>query len=258
MTLPGWNAIQSVKQIASITEVTTLVFWGLLVALEITARLWKRFSRLFDILALVSFAMAVSGEIVSHQYNSRKETLHEANEQAIRSDFSQKLQLANDAANKARADADQYRQKIDAAQQKATEVQSAFNDLKERDSYRTLNPTQTATLLSMLKQAPPQELYFIFAPDPESQSFGNELSRVLTAAGWKLAVHPYNWGTIETYPTGLRIYVTDVKNAPKGAAILQASLKKAGFESEGVSFAMVGQGHFALYAGPKPRVSPAN
>lgn len=75
---------------------------------------------------------------------------------------------------------------------------------------------------------------------------------LLASAGWKLMLHPYNWGFPETYPVGLEIYVPDLRRAPYGAYVLQKALTKIGYAVPGVKFLMLGKDEFALYVGPKP------
>jgi hypothetical protein len=268
MTIPGWDSLESVKRIVSALEVTTLVFWVLLVLFEIVARLWKKFARLFDVLALIAFAVAVSGEVVGHEYSHRKEALYDARELALTDSFSQKLQKANEDAQKARDNVQQshddaQRANQDAqhaaassalAEQRAADAQSQLEDLKRQQAPRTLTEKQKNLLFSLLKPEGPQELYFVSAPDPESQGYADEISSVLNSAGWKTSVHPYNWGTIERYPEGVEILLSDVKKpAPRGAAVLQGALKTIGVEANGVSFGMVGEGQFALFIGLKPK-----
>jgi hypothetical protein len=126
--------------------------------------------------------------------------------------------------------------------------------VRRQAAFRTLTEEQKATLLSLLKADAPQELYFLSDPDPESTSFGDQISGGLNAAGWKTVGHPYNWGTVEHYPEGVELMIADVsKPAPRGAAVLQGALKKVGIQANGVSFVMVGEGKFALFVGLKPK-----
>jgi hypothetical protein len=76
MTLPGWESLDSVKTIDSMVQIVTLGFWSLLVVFEAIAVVWKKRATQFTILALCAFALAVGGEIVHYQYDSRKEVLY--------------------------------------------------------------------------------------------------------------------------------------------------------------------------------------
>lgn len=116
MTLPGWDSLEAVKRISSGVEVVTLVFWVLLVAFEIVAHIWKEYAKVFNVLALIAFALAVSGEIINHQYNHRKEALYDAREKQLSDDADQEIRKAQDVAN--------------AAEQKAA---SAQGQVGERD-----------------------------------------------------------------------------------------------------------------------------
>jgi hypothetical protein len=246
MTLPGWDSLETAKVIASRTEVTTLCFWVLLVLFEIIARSWKRLAKVFDVLALFAFALAVSGEIVEHKYNQRKEALYEAREQRLSAEFNRKLEKANEDAQKARDSSTTAQQDASAAQKEAAE-------LRHQQAGRALSAQQKAQLLSLLKLESPQELYFLSAPDSESQTFADQLFAILRAAGWKTSLPPYNWGTVQHYPVGVVILTADLKNAPRGAVVLQGSLKKIGIESSGLSFEMVPAGKFGLFVGLKPQ-----
>jgi hypothetical protein len=247
MTLPGWDSLETVKVFAARTEVTTLCFWVLLVLFEIVARSWKRLAKVFDVLALFAFALAVSGEIVEYKYNHRKEALYEAREQSLSAEFHSKLEKANEDAQTARDDST-------TAQRDASAAQREAGELRHQQTGRALSETQKAELLSLLKSESHQEMYFISAPDSESQTFADELSAVFNEAGWKTNYPPYNWGTTQHYPVGLAILVADPKNAPPGAVVLQRSLKKIGIESNGLPFEMVPAGKFGLFVGLKPQV----
>jgi hypothetical protein len=261
MMLPGWDSLDAVKRMVAALEVTTLIFWVLLVLLEIVARSWQRFARVFDVCALIAFAFAVSGEVISHKYNRRKETLYEAREQGLTKEFAEKLREANNDAKKAREENQQAKEDAQKAatlsalaQQQASAAQAQADALKREQTPRTLSKEQRATLLELLKPEAPQELYFVCAPDPESTGYGDEITSVLSAAGWKTVVHPYNWGTLEHYTEGVQIWVADVKKpVPRGAAMLQVALKKIGVDAEGASFFMIEEGKFGLYVGLKPK-----
>jgi hypothetical protein len=103
MTLPGWNSLEAVKRISSGVEIVTLGFWVLLVAFEIVAHIWKKRAKVFNVLALIAFALAVSGEIINHQYNHQRETLYDAREQQLNDDANQNIRKAQDEAAAAAA-----------------------------------------------------------------------------------------------------------------------------------------------------------
>ena len=103
MTLPGWNSLEAVKRICSGVEVVTLTFWALLVVFEAAAHIWKKRAKIFNVLALLAFALAVSGEIISHQYNQRRESLYDARQKQLSDDANKKIRKAQDDAAAAAA-----------------------------------------------------------------------------------------------------------------------------------------------------------
>jgi S1-C subfamily serine protease len=108
IVLPGWNSLGSVKRIASFVEAGTLVFWSLLVMFEITAHFSsKKLHKVFNVLALIAFAVAVSGEIVEHKYQGRKEKLYDAQTQELTENLNKKLQKASAAASQAQRQANE-------------------------------------------------------------------------------------------------------------------------------------------------------
>lgn len=136
--------------------------------------------------------------------------------------------------------------------EKLDEIQKSIGDIKLANSQRHLTPEQKQLMLPILKTEAPQELYFDCSPDPESQRYFAEISAFLAASGWKVMVHPYNWGTIQTYPPGLQVQVADMKNPPRGAAALQTAFRNAGVEAAGAVFFMLPPDKFALYVGSNP------
>jgi flagellar hook-basal body complex protein FliE len=185
-------------------------------------------------------------EHLVNQYNHRKDVLYENRENAITQSFTQQLQSATadaqDARNKASDFTDKLKKATDDArdaQSRAAIAQAETDEHRKQNAYRELTAQQQQTLLSLLKPSAPQELYFVCSPDPESQHYFTELSSVLTSAGWKLEMHPYNWGTLQTYPVGVQVWVGDAKNTPRGASVLQSALTKIGVEAPGWEFFML-------------------
>lgn len=127
MTLPGWDSLETIKRISSGVEAVTLVFWVLLVAFEVVAHIWKKYERVFNILALVAFALAVSGEIISHQYNHQREALHDAREKQLSDDADQKIRKAED-------DAAAAEQKAALAQDHVSERDKAIQQLHDEEA----------------------------------------------------------------------------------------------------------------------------
>jgi hypothetical protein len=105
-----------------------------------------------------------------------------------------------------------------------------------RNQSRHLSDDQKDKLVSVLKVAAPQELYFISAPDAETTYFSNEILSVLQSAGWNVVPHPPNWGTIDRQGQGLFIMVADLNKPPRGAIVLQQALKQVGIDSSGQTF----------------------
>ena len=250
MTWPGWDSLDSVKRIASVVQVTTLIFWGLLVLFEIVAYSWEKAKHVFNVLALIAFALAVMGEGIQYKFDGRKETLHDAHDTALTKDFNKRLQVAHDEAENARTDAQRSADNASRAQQQAAAAEQEAEKLKEQQGYRELTEDQKTQLIALLKPYAPQQLYFLSAPDAEATEYGDEISSALNAAGWKTVGPQYNWGTITHQGEGVWVQSSDVgKPAPHGAAVLQTALKKIGIDAKGGSFAMVGENGFFLYVG---------
>jgi hypothetical protein len=254
MALPGWDSLDSVRRIASAVQVTTLIFWGLLVLCEAVAHFWRKANRVFSVLALVAFAIAVSGEWIEYKYDGRKEALHDALDTALTNDFNKRLQTARDDAEKARSDAQHSADNASHAQQKATAAEQDAEKLKQQQGYRELTEDQKTQLIALLRPYAPQQVYFVSAPDAEATEYADEISSALNSAGWKTVGPQYNWGTMTHQGEGVWVQVSDVgKPAPRGAAVLQTALKKIGIDANGGSFPMVGENGFLLYVGLRPR-----
>jgi hypothetical protein len=261
MTLPGWDSLDSVKQIASTLRVGTLCCWAALVVCEIVAHVWKKKERLFNVLALIAFAVAVAGEFAQYKYDNRKDALYDAQQQALTKDFNTKLQQANSDAQNAKTDAQQAQGKAqqsasdaDQAQQRATAAEQEAATLKYQQGYRELTDDQKTKLVAFLKPYAPQKYFYICAPDAEATQYGDEIVSALKSAGWDATGPAYNWGTITHQGEGVTIQVSDVSQpAPKGAAALQTALRNVGIDANGGSFPMVGKDGFLLYVGLRPR-----
>ena len=254
MAWPDWDSLDSVKRIVSAVHVTTLIFWGLLVLCEAVAHFWRKAHRVFSVLALVAFAVAVSGEWIGYKYDGRKEALHDAHDTALTDDFNKRLQAEHDDAEKARRDAQHSADSASQAQQKATVAEQDAEKLRDQQGYRELKEDQKTKLIALLRPYAPQQVYFFSAPDAEATEYGDEIASALNAAGWKTVGPQYNWGTITHQGEGVWVEVGDVsKPAPRGAAVLQIALKKIGIDANGSSFPMVGEGGFLLYVGLRPR-----
>jgi len=239
MTWPGWDSIEEVKRIASDAEITAVILLIVVALLELVALLWKRREKLFIVLALVALLLLAGVDQLANHYNHRKDLLYDQRENSITQNLQKK---ANDAA----ADAKD-------ARSQAKDAQRVADELKYANAYRGLSSKQREKMLALLRANGPASLYFVTSPDPESQHFFAEIANVLTSAGWKLEMHPYNWGTLETYPAGVQVWVGDTKQAPRGASVLQSALTNIGVQAPGWNFFMLEkQDKFALYLGPKP------
>lgn len=239
--LPGWNDLDSAKRMASEIDVGTILGWSFTLIFEGLARFWKKFSHLFDVLALVAFALAISGEWVGHKYGQREDFLYNQQQQETTQAFQAEFNGEDAKLKKAEGD--------------ASDAESQLQELKRDQAGRVLTSRQRSVLLAQLKAIPPQHLYFVCSPDPESEAYLNQLSVVFRKVGWQVGPAGIQLGfRLGTYVTGLRILVKDPKAAPLGAAALQAALRKAGIDAPGMgSFPfLIGKEEFALYIGPKP------
>jgi hypothetical protein len=261
MTPPGWNSLDSVKHIESAIHVITLCFWAALVVCEVVAHIWDGKRRVFNVLALFAFALAVVGEAADYKYDDRKQTLFDAQEQSLKNDFNSKLQKANADAQNAKAEAQQAQSAAqhsadDASQvqQRASAAEQEAATLKYQQGYRELTEDQKTQLIAFLKPYAPQKYYFICAPDAEATEYGDAIVDVLKSAGWEAMGQTYNWGTITHEGEGVLVMVRDVnKPAPLGAAALQTALRKVGIDAGGGNFPMVGPDGLLLYVGLRPK-----
>jgi hypothetical protein len=227
----------------------------------------ERHERIGKISTLLVIA-GLAAELLSHNRSSKysqqinatlNETAAAANEQAAQAN--RQAGEANRDAGEARRDAAQLQKDADLLRKDAekerlarVQLETQLDRLRRHTAYRTLTDRQKSVLFSILKSHSPQQLYFISATDPEATSYGDQISGVLNAAGWKTESHPSNWGTVEHYSEGVSVMVADItKPALPAAVILQRALVQVGIEASAVSFGMVGEGHFALYVGLKPK-----
>ncbi|HVA94943.1 MAG TPA: hypothetical protein VNI36_08580 [Candidatus Dormibacteraeota bacterium] len=255
MTLPGWDSLDSV------IHVTTLCFWGALVACEVVAHVWHRKRHIFNVLALIAFAVAVVGEVADYKYDGRKQGLYDAQEQSLTNYFNSKLQKNNTVAQNAKAEAQQAHSEAqhsaddaNQAHQLASAAEQETRTLKYEQGYRELSEDQKAQLIAFLKPYAPQKYYFICAQDAEATEYADEIVEALKSAGWEAVGPGYNWGTITHQGEGVWVEVSDVnKPAPHGAAVLQMALRKVGIDAGGASFPMVGEDGFLLYVGLRPK-----
>lgn len=234
VVLPGWDSLDTARKIASVSEDCQVGLLILVVIFELAALLRKASEKLFGLLALAALLLLAGADYIGNQYNHRKEELYEVNVH----DLNQKLHEDTES--------------IRLAQARATVAENQVIQIEKESLPRTLTERQRILLIATLKPASPQQLYFASSPDPETQQFLADVSRTLAAADWKLVNHPYNWGTEETYPPGLRILVGDLNNIPTGALVLQSALMRIGYDAPTTKFLMVPRGKFALYVGPKP------
>jgi hypothetical protein len=228
---------------------------------EVVAHVWDRKKQIFNVLALIAFAVAVLGEVADYKYDGRKQGLYDAEEQSLTNDFNSRLQKANAIAQNARADAEQAQsaaqQSADnasQAQQRANVAEQEAATLKYEQGYRELSKDQRAQLIAILKPYAPQKYYFVCAPDAETTEYADEIVDALKSAGWEAIGLGSNWGMITHQGEGVWVQVSDVsKPAPHGAVVLQTALRKVGIDAGGGSYPMVGEDGFLLYVGLRPK-----
>jgi hypothetical protein len=137
--------------------------------------------------------------------------------------------------------------------QESQQLAAGVQELQQRVQQRHLSADQKSRLVSLLKVAAPQELYFLCAHDAETTYFSNEILSVLDSAGWKAVPHPPNWGTIEREGVGILILVQDVtKPVARGVLVLQQAFKEIGIEAMGSNFPMAPNDKITLYIGVRP------
>lgn len=239
---PGWDSLESVKRASSAIELTTIACWALMLTCEVVAHFWRKYARRLEVMAVVAIGIAILGEYAGYRYDHRKEDLYDSRTEAITRQFQAKLLSEQQRA-------DQLAKEAEEAEHKAQAAENA-------DAVRSLTAAQISTLKSLLAPAAPQELYFVCSPDSEAQAYFRELAAALSGAGWKIENYPYNWGRFDLFTPGVQIWVGDAHHAPRGAAVLQAALKKIGVDAPGANFIMLtgpDKDKFALYVGPQRR-----
>jgi hypothetical protein len=133
-----------------------------------------------------------------------------------------------------------------------TQLTTAQSDLKDLTTQRSLSPEQQKTIVATLKKSAPQETMIIRVQDLETQTYAEQITEVLSRAGWRVDPTPFR--VITHAVPGIKILVRDLKNAPQGAVALQNAFKAAGIEVFGdvADPSQVSDGRFVIWIGPKP------
>src|SRR5271154_3618674 len=212
MILPRWDSLEAVRRICSDIEVTTLTFWVLLVVFEVGARIWKKYKKLFDVLALVAFALAVSGEVMSHKYNHRRDSLYDVREKQMTEQANQEIQKTQD--------------KAEAAKHEAASANAQLETLKQQQKWRDLSKAQRLILVSKLSQFRGTTVVMIYmlAGGEETQHYAEQLAEALRDAGWVVGTNAGNHTGAPRYD--LTVAVNDQKH-PHAATILVKALREA-------------------------------
>jgi len=250
MVLPGWDSLETVRVIAKVAGILAIASLALLVIFELIARKWDRVKDTFEFLAILALAVAVASEAIQLTYDIHKETLQTAHDREIATKAADQIQVAKEKADAA----DQRAQKAEQMQRQSS---SELNDYKREHAPRTLSEKQKTDFITLLKASSPQELYFINAPDPETQEYAISILDALSKAGWKTSYPPYNWGTIRSYGFGIEVCVPDpAKPGPRGAVALQAALKEIGADAYTQHCGLLGEGQFAMVVGLQRPATP--
>jgi hypothetical protein len=214
MILPGWDSLDSVKSITSWLARVTLACWAALVLFEIIARCWHARKRLFDILALVAFAAAVSGEVIKYRYDERKDSLNEVLEQKLKQE-SQEQQR-------------EWEQERRRLQSQTEEAQRQIDKFNEQQRWRSVTKQQHDLLVAKLKPYAGTTviMLFIATGGEETRQFAEQIANALRGAGWTVGM---NSGFHEGVPRyDLTVVVNDQKH-PHAATVLFDTLKEAKF-----------------------------
>lgn len=233
VALPYWNSLDSIKRITHGVEIGTLLCWVLLVIFEVIAHFWEARKRIFSILALFAFALAVMGEITNFRYTARKDQLTDKAEVQL-------AQIASDATRdvyKANAEADAVQQRLDL--------------LKKQMKWRQVTAIQGKTLnkyLSPFKGTNVVIVYILTGGD-ETQQYSEQIGRALRDAGWSVALVA---GTHDGPPRyDLTVAVND-KMHPHPATVLLDALRKAQFpDVEGQASAQLTRDQIQIVGRPK-------
>jgi hypothetical protein len=132
------------------------------------------------------------------------------------------------------------------------ELSTAKKKLEDLTSQRTLTPDQKSKVIAYLKKSPPQEATIVRVEDLETQTYAEEITKVLTDGGWKMK--PPMFRIITHAEPGLMIMVRDIHDCPLGATLFQKAFLEAGITVYGVSSAEVAEKDFVIWIGPKKTV----
>jgi hypothetical protein len=238
MILPGWDSVDSVKSITSWLARATLTCWAALVLFEIIARVWDARKRLFDILALVAFAAAVSGEVIKYRYDERKDSLNEVLEQKLKQESQQQQR-----------EWEQERQRL---QSQTEDAQRQIDKFNEQQRWRSVTKQQHDLLVTRLKPYAGTTVIMlvITVGGEEAQQYAEQIAKALRDAGWTVGV---NAGIHQGEPRyDLTVVVNDQKH-PHAATVLLDTLKEAKFTNvEGEASTNLSVDTFQIVVRPKP------
>jgi len=193
--IPGWNSLDSVRRIHSDLEAVALVFFALLVLLDILAHLSTNDKKktILEKIGLCCFAIAVLAEVAAYPYGQRNDTLS-----------GQVIVSLDSETKEAKKQAEAAESHLAEALKEATKAQVELNRLK---SPRSL--TNVAALVSALGSFKGTEFGFwgVFG-DQESANLADEISVALQRAGWKPTIAPNagqgtSWVKLKNFPVNV-------------------------------------------------------
>ena len=195
MNLPGWNSLDSVKRIDSHIQIVTLLFWALLVVCEIIGVAWKKRTKLFNILALCAFAIAVLGEGIHYRYDDRKEALHDAREASLSANYLKGI----------------------------SEIKANTTPIPDRH----LTVDQVELLKKVAAGFPKQLVRILYTiGNSESRTYAEEFGRVLGAQNWQVqGMMPAEFNF-----KGLGIAAQDTTAVPEAAEAIAQALETKGIK----------------------------
>lgn len=193
MNLPGWNSLDSVKSIDSHIQIATLLFWALLVVCEIIGVAWKKRAKLFNILALCAFAIAVFGESIHYKYDDRKEALHDAREADLSATYEKEI----------------------------SDIKANTTPIPDRH----LTADQAKVLTKVAAEFPRQPVRILYAiGNGESRTYAEEFAALLAAQYWQVqGMMPAEFNF-----KGLGIAAQDTTEVPEAAEAIAEALESKG------------------------------
>jgi len=138
-------------------------------------------------------------------------------------------------------------------QERAATAEKDLLELREKIKDRHLSDKQKTDLIAALKAGPKGSLILeCLGGPPEICSFADEISHVLTSAGWTIKEFRRGVLMIGGTVTGFSVKVRSVEKQPQRAGFLQKTLVNAGLPTQGELMPGMAEDDVILIIGNKP------